>query len=252
MPPMLGGSNELTIYFVEMKSYPVVISLLILFVYSCSNPSPDLVVATASMMDAMHKGELASRIDLDTITAKENLYGIGPLSFMRGEILILNGTAFVSQVDSHGGISVREEFKLGAPFFVRANVQEWEEVSLPKGTLDQKSLEEFIIEKSQERKQPFVFKLEGRMNHIDIHVQNLPEGAKVSSPQEAHQGQTSFLLGGTEADVLGFFSKEHQGIFTHHDSYVHMHLITKDRTHMGHLDEVVFEGEQTKLYFSVK
>lgn len=224
---------------------------LVIFAVSCgSQPPSDLVVPTGAMMDAMHKGELASKIDLDTLPDKSSLYGLGPLAFMRGEILVLDGQAFVSRVDTSGGMKVRENFQVGAPFFVRANVRQWTEVPLPSGKLDQKSLEEFIIEKSQERNKAFAFKLQGKFNHIDIHVQNLPEGAKVSSPQEAHQGQTSFLLGDVEADILGFFSKEHQGVFTHHDSFVHMHLITKDRKQMGHLDEVEFDGAEVSLYFS--
>ena len=79
-----------------------------------------------------------------------------------------------------------------------------------------------------------------------IHVQNLPEGTKVSSPEEAHQGQTNFTLKNEQVEIVGFFSTEHQGIFTHHDSYLHMHLLTTDESKMGHLDQV--ESTEMKLY----
>jgi acetolactate decarboxylase len=47
-------------------------------------------------------------------------------------------------------------------------------------------------------------------------------------------------------EVVGFFSTEHKGIFTHHDSFLHMHLISSDEKEMGHLDEL--EIESMKLY----
>lgn len=66
----------------------------------------------------------------------------------------------------------------------------------------------------------------------------------MSSPKEAHQSQMNYELKNEDVEIIGFFSTEHQGIFTHHDSYLHMHLITKDIKKMGHLDEITF-GDMT-------
>ena len=97
---------------------------------------------------------------------------------------------------------------------------------------------------------PFVFKLKGQIDSAKIHIQNLPKGTKVSSPEEAHQGQINYALGNSEVEIVGFFSTEHKGIFTHHDSNVHMHLITTNRKKMGHLDELKIG--KMKLYLSKK
>ena len=72
----------------------------------------------------------------------------------------------------------------------------------------------------------------------------------MNSPQEAHQGQVNYELNDEDVAILGFFSTAHQGIFTHHDSYVHMHLITKDASKMGHLDEL--EIGQMKLFLTAE
>jgi acetolactate decarboxylase len=56
----------------------------------------------------------------------------------------------------------------------------------------------------------------------------------------------NYSLGSEEVEIIGFFSTEHQAVFTHHDTYVHLHLMTKDESKMGHLDEVVFD--EMKLY----
>lgn len=77
---------------------------------------------------------------------------------------------------------------------------------------------------------------------------NLPEGTKVNSPQEAHQGQINYSLTDAEFEIVGFFSTSHQSIFTHHDTYLHMHLITSDKNQMGHLDEISFRKGSLKLF----
>lgn len=198
---------------------------------------PDIKIVGA-MKNVMWKGELGSSIDLDTISNKNGLYGLGPKSYLSGELIINNGRSYVSTVTSDSTILVEEKFDVSAPFLVYTNVTEWKEVELPAEINSIQDLEKFIERKSVDQKRPFAFKLSGKVSHATIHVQDLPEGTKVSSPAEAHQGQISYELKNEEAEIIGFFSIEHQGIFTHHDSYVHMHLITKDKSKMGHLDEL--------------
>ena len=97
-----------------------------------------------------------------------------------------------------------------------------------------------------------MYKLSGAVERAMIHIVNLPKGSKVSSPDDAHKGQVNYLIKNEQADIVGFFSTEHKAIFTHHDTYLHMHLITKDRQKMGHLDEVLFEKGTMKLYLPVE
>ena len=53
-----------------------------------------------------------------------------------------------------------------------------------------------------------------------------------------------------EVDLVGFFSRMHKGVFTHHDTFVHMHLLTADRKMMGHADEVEFVTGQMRVSLS--
>lgn len=207
------------------------------------------VQIVGAMRDAMFKGELDSKIDLDTISNKKGLYGLGPQVQMTGELLLFDGKSYVSKVINDSSMQVEENFETGAPFLVYANVNEWREVELPKKVEDLKSLEYFIDSISIEQKRPFAFKLSGTVSDAVIHIQNLPPGSKVSSPAEAHVGQVKYNLKDEEVDILGFFSTEHKTVFTHHDSFMHLHLITKDRSKMGHLDAVWLED--MKLYLPV-
>lgn len=208
------------------------------------------IKVVGAMKNVMWKGELGSSINLDTIADKNGLYGIGPLSFLRGELLINNGKSYVSKVTSDSTMVVEKQFNATAPFFVYGNVTEWIEEELPSNIKNSQDLEKYIDKKTTNFKRPFTFKLIGKISSAIIHIQNLPEGTQVSSPEEAHQGQTNYPLDNEEVEIIGFFSTEHKAIFTHHDSFLHMHLITKDESKMGHLDAV--EINKMKLYLPKK
>jgi acetolactate decarboxylase len=200
------------------------------------------------MRDVMWKGELQGKIRLDTLQNKTNVYGLGPLAYLAGEILLFDGKSYASYVTSDSSMKVEENFFLTAPFFGYARVSKWKEVVLPESVLTLQDLEVFLDQRTKNAMRPFLFKLEGTVEQALIHVVNLPKGTKVSSPAEAHQGQVNFHLHQEPVDILGFFSTEHKAIFTHHDTYLHLHLLTKDKQKMGHLDEVKFKKGEMRLY----
>ncbi|WP_405210707.1 acetolactate decarboxylase [Dokdonia sp. Asnod2-E02] len=210
---------------------------------------PDVKVVGA-MKNVMWKGELEGSILLDTITNKEGLYGLGPESYLTGELLIINGTSYLSKVNSDTTMTVTSTYEVSAPFFVYTNVTDWYEINLPASVKTIKDIEDFVSERTKEAKRPFAFRLEGTVSKAEIHIQNLPRDTKVSSPQEAHQGQTNYTLQDEEVEIIGFFSIMHKGIFTHHDSNIHLHLITKDQSKMGHLDNLTIDN--LKLFLPKK
>jgi len=210
------------------------------------------VQVVGAMKNVMKKGELAGTINLDTIKNKNGLYGLGPVEYLTGELLIIDGKSYVSKVLTDSTMVVEETYQVKAPFLVYVNQANWNAEKLPSSIKTIKQLEEFIDKKTSNFKRPFVFKLKGEVSNAEIHIQNLPQGTKVSSPEEAHQGQENYTLKNSEVEIVGFFSIEHKGIFTHHDSNVHMHLITTDRKKMGHLDKVNFGNGNMKLYLPKK
>lgn len=210
---------------------------------------PNISIVGA-MKNVMWKGELSGSINLDTISNKKGLYGLGPESFLTGELLINNGQSYVSKVKTDSTMIVEKTFDVSAPFLVYTNVNEWHEIKLVSNIKSIKDIEKLVDEKTAEYKRPFAFKLEGEIFRANIHIQNLPKGTKVSSPKEAHQGQTNYELRDEEVTIIGFFSTEHKGVFTHHDSNIHMHLISNDQSKMGHLDEL--EIKNMKLYLPKK
>lgn len=226
--------------------------LALLLIVSCTEASREdvQVQVTGAMRNVMWKGELQGTIDLDSLQDKENLYGLGPVEFLAGEILVLDGESFVSRVLTDSTMSITKTFQIKAPFFVHAQESTWEPVTLPDSVTELRSLEKFIDVVMASRKNPFAFRLTGKISKATIHVVNLPPGSAVSSPDEAHQGQVNYELVGDDVEALGFFSRRHKGIFTHHDTNMHLHLITRDKSMMGHVDKLEFDRGAMKLWLS--
>jgi acetolactate decarboxylase len=208
------------------------------------------VRVVGAMRNVMWKGQLEGTIALDSLTGSGKYYGVGPLEFLRGELLMVDGKIFVSTVLSDSTMKVENVRDAQAPFFVYAAVPQWKDVELPDSVNNLKALDSYLATLSNEDKKPFAFKLEGRIDAASIHVVNLPEGTIVSAPDEAHQGQVNYHLKNEQVEMVGFFSTKHKGVFTHHDSNSHIHLITEDRLKMGHLDKLVFQPRRLQLFIA--
>ncbi len=224
-----------------MVKFYTCFQLILLVILSGCTPKNNLPVEiniVGAMRNVMMKGQLSGAISLDTITEKSHLYGLGPIEYLTGEILIVDGRAYKSTVKNDSTMVVEESFDLKAPFFVYANINAWNDQALPDsiGTIPQ--LEHYLDKIFAGQHTPVAFRIEGIVKSASIHVLNLPEGSKVQSPQDAHAGRVDFKIENEAVTIVGFFSRKHKSIFTHHDSYLHMHLITSDKMKMGHLDKV--------------
>jgi acetolactate decarboxylase len=232
----------------------VCIGLSIFNLISCSSPvdqKPGNVKVVGQMKKVMREGQLYGTIHLDTIADKTHLYGLGPVEYLAGEILIIDGKSYSATVVSDTTMNVEETYDLKAPFFGYANIAQWTEQTLPDSVQTIAQLEAYLDKATKNSPRPFLFKLSGNVAQASIHIVNLPKGATVSSPAEAHQGRVNYSVNDEQVEIIGFFSTEHQTIFTHHDTFLHMHLITADRQQMGHLDQVLL-GKGMKLYLPVE
>ncbi|MFI5142031.1 MAG: acetolactate decarboxylase, partial [Bacteroidia bacterium] len=170
------------------------------------------------------------------------------LEYLTGEIMLVDGKGYKAVVVNDTVMQVTETLALKAPFFGYANIDSWAETTIPDTILTMPQLEIFLNGTTQNYPRPFFFKLTATVDDADIHIVNLPAGTKVSSPEEAHQGQKNFEIKNKTVELIGFFSTEHKTIFTHHDTYMHIHLITGDRQQMGHLEALNIKKGTAKLF----
>ena len=226
--------------------------LLTITIVSCKEKNKSLSFSSqvrhvGAMKNVMKKGELEGTIELDTISPSENLFAVGPLEFLQGEITVFNGKSFISKVETDSTMTISETFNVRAPFLVYSNVKKWKEINMLDNITDLISLEKFLTSLHYSDN-PFIFKIEADIEEANIHIVNLPFGTKVSLPEEAHQGQVNYILKNKTVDLIGFYSTKHHTVFTHHDTNMHIHLITKDSKQMGHLENLVLKKNKIKLY----
>jgi acetolactate decarboxylase len=209
-------------------------------------PCHDFTI-TGDLKSVMKKGFLHGNIYIDTIN-KDHLYGMGPIAYLKGEITILNGTSYISTITDDSMMKIVETFDVRAPFLGYAHIANWDTLAIPDSVVTLKQLEVYLERLTQEADCPFFFQIKGVVAKALIHVVNLPEGSIIRSHDDAQSGKKSDYIIDKEVDILGFFSKNHTSVFTHHDSFLHMHLITKDLQHMGHIDDLILrKGGHTLL-----
>lgn len=194
----------------------------------------------------MQKGHLEGKVLLDSLP-KENLYGIGPVAFLAGEIMIMDGKCYVAKVVD-GKIEVAEDYVIEAPFFGFAQIPAWKPLENIVKIDNLLGLENFL-NSAEISNNPYFFKVEAEVMDARIHVMELPLGESFSSPKEAHQkGKNYFELENKKVALLGFYSTQHHAVFTHHNTNIHVHLITDDKKMMGHLDVIHFKPESVKIF----
>lgn len=212
--------------------------ILLITAFACSNPiEKPMVNSIGELRQIMHQGKFQARISLDTLM-KTNIYGLGAMDSLSGELLILNGNVLQSfvQLDS---LIVLNDANASATLLVYANVATWDTLNL-SSTTDL----EFELEKVRDLSIPFPFMLIGKPL-IDYHVINFDsENGDFSKHKD---GAFKGSLENEEVTILGFYSTNAKGIYTHHDSNMHLHVINDDQSVMGHVDAISLAGGAHKL-----
>ena len=193
-----------------------------------------------SMRETIMGGKRQSRLNLRTLAGQAGLLGIGPLGGLTGEVTIVDGQAFLSRVSADGDIKVEESFDGGSPFFVWANVTAWQARPIPPTVRSYDDLERFldvaVAEAGLSKACPF--KVAGQMDAVRLHVVDAkdddPPGMEHHAKIQKHFERTAL-----SATLVGFWSREHRGVFTHMGSNIHVHVQAADNSVSGHVEKVL-------------
>jgi acetolactate decarboxylase len=169
---------------------------------------------------------------------------------LKGEIVLFEGQTFVSKVVDSISHKVSKSPSASAPFFVYSTNSHLKAVHLPETYDTLNSIENYIDSVYKNYDQPLLIRIDGVFNEMKLHSVNLPEGKQVSSPDDAHQGLTQYDFKNISGSLIGFFSRNHKAVFTHHDSFFHAHFISDDRQVLGHIDELNFNASKVSLKVS--
>jgi hypothetical protein len=136
---------------------------------------------TGAMRNTMFNGQLSALVGMDSVAAP-GVYGIGPLAFLRGELLVVDGRCYVATATSDSSMQVVERSDAGAPFFVQQEVHAWRPVALPDGVTDLRSLDGFLTAEFGALQAPFAFRMSGVFRSVQLHLVAVPPGTEVHGP----------------------------------------------------------------------
>ena len=203
--------------------------------------SDDTVHVHGRLMDIMHQGKIDTVVSLDSYADKKHVYGLGAVSKLDGEILVLDSKVYVSR-ERGGQTLVTVEPEVDATLFVASSVKNWHKIKIPSTVQSSEQLDQFIQEQVKKHNLPvdgpLPFQITGTFDTLGWHVIHWPIG----DTEHTHKKHVTSGAHGTSNEVtgtiVGFYSTKHTGIFTHHTTNLHMHFLQSDKQLMGHVDAV--------------
>ena len=205
------------------------------------------VVKHSGALRTIMSGNIQPVISLDTLSKMKNLYALGAVDNLKGEIQIFDSqpsNSFV--VDS--SLQIKDSYNLKASLLVYAEIKAWESFEI-KNCVTKSDLEEQIFKIATEynidTNKPFPFLLEGNVKSLDWHVINWKDGDTIHNHKKHKESGLNGTLQNKDVEIIGFYSTKHKAIFTHHTTNIHMHFKTEDDAIAGHIDDLLLNNSIT-------
>ena len=228
----------------------IALTIVVLMVFSCQSKEKKPVETEVKYSGALRtimSGIIEPVIRLDSLSDKKNLYALGAVENLKGEIQIFDSkpsNSFV--VDSN--LQIKDSYNLKATLLVYAEVEEWDSYKLEDSTTKDE-LESTIFELAKSNgintEKPFPFLLEGKVATLDWHVINWTEGDTIHNHKKHKDSGKNGTLKNIDVEILGFYSTKHKAVFTHHTTNMHLHFKTKDNAIAGHIDDMMLNENIT-------
>lgn len=211
-----------------------------------------------SQKDIVASGKAASVINLRDLAATKNLFALGPVAGLDGEITIFNSQPYISQVRGDG-FEVHKGFDYGAIFLVWSAQAEWRDVAIPETVKSYLELQDFVKAQAQaagiDTGKTFAFLLAGTPAEIKYHINVDRTGGQTITQELFLKSKAPFVMKNEAADILGFYSENHPGVFLPSTSpgikeagrqnAMHIHVIAKAGKDTGHIDDLTLGAGMT-------
>lgn len=227
------------------KIYIIVLAAMSTVLLSCKKEEAKHEVKNHGALMNLMGGRLEAVVDLDTIPTT-NLYALGAQEKLKGELQIWDGKAYHSRSISANEVELFDD-PVKASLLVYAQVEQWNSPIKLSGFKTSADLESQIksaaVELGINVNKPFPFLIQGTVDLLDWHVINWPEGDLKHTHKKHQESGSNGRMTEKSVKIIGFYSEKHKAVFTHHTTFLHMHVITDEIA--GHVDQL--QGTQLTL-----
>ena len=214
-----------------------------------AEPRPTIQVeSVGTLREIIHQGRLEGRTTLASALARAHAYALGALAHLDGEFIILDGSIWLSRPGEGGRIrNLRPPAGTdSAALLVVSHVDRWRDIRITR-PLALPALEDTLASRAPAAglppSGPFPFLIEGPVRSLHAHVADGRRLAPGPSTHEAHANAAIHVTrNAVRVRLLGFYSDHDQGVFTHHDSRVHVHVLVPGEGLAAHVDSVVVDA----------
>lgn len=198
-----------------------------------------------TLRSVIHEGRIEARAPIKRLAAPHT-FGLGALARLDGEFIVLDGNVFVSRPgDLEAVVAAKDSVALA----VYATVRSWRAMRVTQ-PISLAAMGDTLASRSAQfglsAAGPFPFLIEGAADSLQWHV---ADGRELPPGPSSHEAHASAAVRGVRRSenvtLLGFYSDHHQGVFTHHDSPVHVHAYFPEDGLVGHVDGVVIRPGAT-------
>jgi acetolactate decarboxylase len=220
----------------------ILIPALVIGAFSAAAWAAAYQIEWQGRLSDTHSGDVRGKVSLAALPRSPGLYAVGPAAGLDGEVTVIDGRLHLARVE-HGAVRTSADYEGQAAFLVWATVPAWRDpVQLGAAAGSQAELEKLVEAQARsaglDTGKPFPFLLRGKVTKVEYHV------LRPATPRSGHgaapgHGDSALNLraSGEAATIVGFYSKAHEGVFTHRGSYAHLHVLLPNGN-SGHVDEV--------------
>jgi hypothetical protein len=188
-----------------------------------------------------------ARVRVADASRRPHTFGVGALSELRGELTILDDVAWIARGRGDGTASVNSyplrDTQEGAALLVVANVGSWRDVPVTEN-VPSDQLDAFLARQIEYTgippNQPVPVMVRGPLADVRWHVvDGIKAGRGADHASHLKGAVTGHIPAASEGTTLiGFFSRDHAGVFTHHGSFSHFHVVCPSPMVAAHVDAV--------------
>jgi acetolactate decarboxylase len=199
-------------------------------------------------------------LTLNSLADRKGLFAVGPVEGLDGEITIFDSKPYITKVRGADFV-VDHTLNHGAIFLVWTEAAAWRDVPVPDAITSYTDLQRFVKAQATSAgidvTKPFPFLLTGTPLTVKWHINVDKSDGKPITQELFAKSKAGYVLTGESADIIGFFSENHHGIFisqlapaikpdTGLKNALHLHFVSRASKASGHIDDLTL-GPNTVL-----